>query len=110
MLAGERTLDPGHASARLPQQPVVALADMEEWPALLPDPRWAAWCTELSTSDAALVQRRWGLDGLQPGTITSVAKAYGCTRQALVRRWASAQQKLLQVGKGRGVGASTRPD
>ena len=110
MLAGERTLDPSHASARLPQQPVVALADMEEWPALLPDPRWAAWCTELSASDAALVRRRWGLDGLQPGTIASVAQAYGCSRQALARRWASAQQKLLQVGKGRGVRASTRPN
>lgn len=110
MLAGERTLDPGHASARLPQQPVVALADMEKWPALLPDPRWAAWCTELSTSDAALVRRRWGLDGLLPATIASVAQACGCPRQALARQWASAQQKLLQVGKGRGVGASTRPD
>ena len=84
MLAGERTLDPGHASARLPQQPAVAFADMEEWPALLPDPRWSAWCTELNTSDAALVRRRWGLDGLQPRTIASVAESRGCPQQAEV--------------------------
>jgi hypothetical protein len=99
MLAGERSVDPGRASARLAAHPAVSMVTMERWPAILPDPRWEAWWRALPADAADIVQRRWGLGGVKPQTMQSMATELGCTVPALARRWASSQQQLLDIGR-----------